>query len=341
MKPTHYELLINGKVFPAAEIFDDLKNDLPHEGFTFEQFIQSGFMKEVALQIDPSNERDMTANAQILFHAYSYHIGMGRTYEVTEPIAEMLLNTKLDVDIRLVKSPFTEIQIVVPPLLKLYNNITGMHDIWCIYVNFHETSDTDKLIKILCVGKANEKSMHELDDALFYFKVPLTEGKVSENLKRELENWHIDPNYGRFSCNTTYDEHIIPRLFYFVLNILLYITSEHSDIRFIKSPYEDYKERLGRLKSSGKIKKLERRMEKESKISRYVIGSSIKLSSEETDLYDAVKRAGPRIRFPVGGHWRMQWVGHKNEQTQKLTWVRPYLKGPEIAELIKNIGTLK
>lgn len=341
MKITHYEQLLSSGLFPPEKLFEILQEELPNEDFTFDQFIDTEFVRGMIQQRDPQKERELNSVIQMMFHLYAYYKGSGRTYEVREELGEMLLNTKLDVDICMVKSPFREIQILVPPILKLHNNTTGLHDISTIYVNYSEISETHKLLKMLCVGRPNQNSQHELDDALFYFRIPLNEGKVSDAVRKEVEDWKQSPSFGKFSENAKYDVELIPRVFQFVLNVLLYITSENSDIRLQKSQVDELKRKLEGLKSPTKIRKLKHRIEKESTIHRYVIGSNITLSPEEQKLYDAIKRNGPRVRFPVGGHWRMQWVGKKGSQIQKPTWIRPHFKGPEMAELVRSIGVLK
>lgn len=341
MNQTHYEKILSSGLFPTEEVFEILQEELPDDNFTFEQFVDTEFIQGMVDRSPAQREKELNSVVQMLFHIYSYYVGMGRTYEVREELGEMLLNTKLDVDSRMVKSPFREIQILVPPILKLHNNDTGLHDISTIYVNFREVTDTNKLVKILCVGRPNQNSVHEFDDAIFFFRIPLDGGKVSEAMKREIEEWKQSPNFGKFSEDPEYDVGLIPRLFQFILNVLLYITSENSDIRLQKSRMDELRSKLAGLKSTAKIKKLRGRIDKESSIHRYIVGADITLSPEERELYDSLKHSGPRVRFPVGGHWRLQWVGKQGSQVQKPTWVRPHFRGPELAELVKNIGVMK
>lgn len=162
-----------------------------------------------------------------------------------------------------------------------------------------------------------------------------------DSLKEGMENWEKDPRHAVFS--TKNDTEVLPRAFQFVINILLYITSADCDvIHHNASLYRDMVKRLDGLKSKAKKQKLQKRIDRESGISRYIVGSSFQLSREEKMLYDTIKSSGKhKLRYPVGGHWRKQWYGHKDAQYQKPKWIRPHFRGPELAELIKSIGLLK
>lgn len=322
----------------VLEILEELRKELPSEGVTWDKFSQTSLIQSMEASGRGTAALRMT-NYQILFHTYCYHYGSGRTYEVRGSIAEMLLNTKLDVDSGLVKSPFPEIMILVPPLLQLNNPETGLHDIYCFYVNLEEGSG-QHILRVMCVGRPNGKSKHVLDDAIFYFRINLDQGKVSDCLKKSLDEYHAKPEYAQFVTDKEIET--LPRLFHFVLNILLYITSADADIRLLRSARSDMETRLAGLKSTGKIRKLQNRIEKESRVHRYIVGNSIKLSDEEADLYKSIRLSGKhKVRYPVGGHWRMQWYGSKEVQEQRPKWIRPHFRGPEIAELIKNVGVLK
>lgn len=345
MNKTHYELVCEEKAFRVDEVITLLKKRLPTGNFTWDEFglavYQEGLsdLKITEQGILAPSQEEMTS-LQMLFHIYSYTVGAGRTYEVLPDIGEMLLNTKLDVDVQMVKSPFREIQIVVPDLLEIYNEQTGMHKIHTLYCNLNERSDTDKTLRVLCVGRPNKLSFNIFDDALFFFRIHLKEGKVSESLRENEERWKQDPYHKMYS--TINDQQIMPRVFQFVLNILLYITSSNNDIRLQNTERKAMEQRLAGLKSTAKIRKLQNRIDKESSINRYVIGSSIQLSKEERDLYDAIRHSGKHmIRYPVGGHWRNQPRGNREAPTYKLTWIRPHFRGPELAELIQSIGVLK
>jgi len=337
MKRIHLEKILDG-LWPIDHLFEYLDRDLPSAEYSWDEFVHTGIMKELAQY--GGSPTDLMSVAQMLFHSYAFQKGAGKIYEVSDSIGEMLLNTKLDIDTSLVKSPCLETIIVIPDnLIKVRNVNTGWHWAYNIYVNFKEFSDYDKIIKVLCVGKENENSSNELDDALFYFKVSLKDRTVSESLKKEMDGFKNNPDSYLYSNEE--DWKVMPRLFYLVLNVLLYVTSADCDIKEIRSQRPEMEKRIQGLKNPAKIRKLIQKCQKESRYSHYMIGSSIVLSPEEKQLYEEIQKRRLSVRFLVGGHWRAQWYGPKDNQVQKPKWIRPFFKGPEIGEIIKSIGVIK
>ena len=342
MKKTHYERMVEDWE-TVRQSFEILKHELPAEGFTWEQFMSTETMLNHASLETLYGIKNVMTSSQLLFHLYSYYIGKGRTYKVCDDMAEMLLHTKLDVDVRMVKSPFSEIHIVLPEngIIDVYNEETGYHPASSIYVNFHEVSDTENMLRFLLTASPNEKSINEYDDPLFYFRVPLHEGKVSESLDDCLVNWRSDPLNAKFA--TENDEGMLPQAFHFVLNVLLYITSHEADVvKQNPDEAEALARRLGGLKNPTKKRKVEKRLSSLSRLPVYMVGKNIHLSSEERMAYQNSRGLGRHsIRYPVGGHWRMQWYGPKEESYQKQRWIKPHFRGPEFAELVKSTGVIK
>jgi hypothetical protein len=322
-------------------LFKKIEPHIPNGDFTWDSLMGVPVIQDIVNELVKTQKyEDALTVAQVIFHCYAFFKGTGRIYEVSDSIAEMLLNTELNVDVSLVKSPFRETMIIVPEnLVQIYNRTTGMHNVYTIYTNLEERSDTDKTLKVLCIGRENSESKELFDDAVFYFKIDFKEGTISESLKQGIEEWKKNPNYELLS--TMNDSEIMPRLFQFTLNILLYITSADCDIVEEKSQYTEMEKRLKNIQNSAKIRKLQQKIDRESRINRYVIGRSIKLSSEEVQLYEAIRSGKHKVRYPVGGHFRLQWYGHKDSQYQKHKWIRPHFRGPEIAELIRSIGVIK
>ena len=219
--------------------------------------------------------------------------------------------------------------IILPSnLLQVYNKDTGYHDVYTIYINSKETSATDKELRILCVGKPNKYSEDDFDDGIFFFKISLLDGKVMESLK--------DGN------DLVGNDAFKPRLFQFVLNTLLYITSKDCDMSLRKSQYPGMLLKLKGLKSPRKRKKLESKLRRESTMGRFIVGGSVELSKGEEKLYRVVRSHGKHsVRYHVGGHWRLQWYGHEKDKYQLQKWIKPHLRGPELANIIKSVGIIK
>jgi hypothetical protein len=120
----------------------------------------------------------------------------------------------------------------------------------------------------------------------------------------------------------------------FVFNVLLYITSKNADI--LEQLPTNFTAQISRLKNKSKINKLLQRQTKTSKLPILIIGSKV------TSNYpiESIKSAGGvgkwklSGRVYVSGHWRIQWYGSKDARRSELIFIKPYEKGPEIAEVI-------
>lgn len=336
MKKTHYEKIVYGDRFSTLEYFKMLDKEFADENFTYQEL---GDFVLANSDLGVLDKRNMNAMANMLFHTYNFYRGHGRLYEISDGISDMLMNTRLDVDCSLVKTPFREIILLVPPkLMKIYNQDTGLHDLYTIYVHYNEERSSE--MRILCVGKENENSVDHFDDALYYFRVDLIAGKAQRCLQDQMEDWKKNPEMEKYSSEEEVNS--TAKVFQLVLNCLLYITSADPDIRRVDSRYVNLKSKFERLKSNGKKRKLERQIAEETKLNKYVIGASIVKTAAEQRLYSMIREGGThKIRYPVGGHYRMQWYGQQEERFQKHKWIRPHFRGPEMAELIRNIGVIK
>jgi len=338
---THYEMMLED--FPYVKtIFEQLDRELPPE-YMWDDFMHTSVMQSYYMEGAKYDQANAMTACQMIFHLYSYNRGMGRTYHVCEGISEMLLNTKLDVDTSIVKAPFKEIQITIPPtgILEIWNESTEFHPAWCLYVNFSEQEQGTKMLRVLMVGKPNQNSSFQYDDALVYFRVPLLETTVGKSIDECLYNWSQDPMNKVFKIGR--NEGVIKRAYQFVLNILLYLTSSEPDIvKWLNPEAASLRSRLDRLKSASKKRKVEKKLKGMTKIPIYMVGKSINISKEDIDSYRSIR--GNRkhsIRYPVGGHWRMQWYGSKEKRYQKQKWIRPHFRGPELADIVRSTGVLK
>jgi len=121
-----------------------------------------------------------------------------------------------------------------------------------------------------------------------------------------------------------------------VLNVLLYLGSSEADVMEHLSPRGALKELA---QQSPKRKKLLRRAEEVSELPFTSVGSRLGVidvakpvvSSESADM--AMYQLG--TRFMVRGHWRQQPFGPGSSQ-RRLVWIKPYFKGPDMAELINR-----
>ena len=122
-------------------------------------------------------------------------------------------------------------------------------------------------------------------------------------------------------------------VFEFVLKSILYIVGLNSDIVYYDGSKE-LRDSLSRVKSPGKRKKIERRLQNIGS-ARYLVGSKIVLSRNEQHMYNGISQGLWKLsyRFIVQGHYRNQACG-LNHQDRKLIFIEPFWKGPDYSEMI-------
>jgi hypothetical protein len=269
----------------------------------------------------------------------------------------MFTNTKLDIPMEFLKAPFQNFMIKLPEgILHNYYEY-GVTD---LFVMFRDKSETEKQLNILAHCPDNDTFFHipitlfgknsiqqSLDDYFMLSKIE--KDNQIKNVTEEFQNYAENPSFTEEQKQwfrdaiknnpeefNEKDEETHRRIFQFVLNTILYITSPDADTREI----------LGGLSKSlrKKINKGDKKAIEHAKSvsgsNRYIVGGSITLSKEDLDLLKNSRKFKHTHRYPVGGHWRLQWYGSKENQYQKPMWIKPHFRGPETAELIKSIGQI-
>lgn len=117
-----------------------------------------------------------------------------------------------------------------------------------------------------------------------------------------------------------------------LFNFLLYIGIT-DDLNVVRPP--DYRDRLERLQNPKKRRRLQKQVADETLFRYTYIGQSY-----EKKVSDAPEGDGSALdhRVLVRGHWRHQWFGRQRDEdgnripgtSQKLIWVEPYWKGPDV-----------
>ena len=119
-----------------------------------------------------------------------------------------------------------------------------------------------------------------------------------------------------------------------LLNFLLYIGSVND--RTVVNP-PDYAKRLENLTNPKKRRRLEKELQNQTMFRYTYIGKSY-----EGRLEESVSTTTGELdhRVIVRGHWRHQWIGKQRDDegnripgtSQKLIWVEPYWKGPDVRD---------
>lgn len=131
-------------------------------------------------------------------------------------------------------------------------------------------------------------------------------------------------------------------LFYrIVMNAILYIISNKSEIPKKNSPIRKIEKSLVNAKSFLKREKLKQNLERVSNLDYFEVGVSekpiiLKHQNGEEQYLD-YQKLDKKIfrRFMVRGHWRNQRYGPGLVET-KLIWIKPYIKGDDLSEMINK-----
>ena len=125
---------------------------------------------------------------------------------------------------------------------------------------------------------------------------------------------------------------------YLLFNLLTYINCENADVQRDNSQAEAIKKKLaafnGSKKKTRKQKVLEQELHKARKHHIYLVGKSVRADK----FYDVTPTdEGRKIlkRFRVRGHFRNQPYGPERSLV-KRRWIKPFWKGPDLAELINS-----
>lgn len=122
-----------------------------------------------------------------------------------------------------------------------------------------------------------------------------------------------------------------------VLNAALYISSADAELEHRPSDHDSLKEEIERISSREKRKELKQAARHVSRLPYIVVGASIPTvaSSEAIAASAPPGKRALSIRFTVRGHWRHQACG-PGLRDHVLRFIKPYNKGPEMADLISK-----
>lgn len=333
LKKTHYESaygflsnMYNGDVFPK-QIFN-LGPDP-----TYAEFVET-CLKSLS---PTNNEADMANFMNIYFHLYHMKQCADKIYYVTPDLSARLAQTSINVDSYFLKSPFREIYVQIDPGLFYIHDIDGSKvSVEGFYVHFREY-ETYKHIRVMACSLLEPTANIPFNDANFYFRMEIPSGKLKDALKEHMENEvEKKKNFLKRSDifkNIGYLEEFAAYIF----NILLYITSKNPDLSVYKPV--DFQQKIDRLRSASKKRKLEKRAQKASTHRIIVIGANVK--DKNNDMEEIQKAGGignwklsHKVR--VSGHWRAQWYGSEKDNTRhaETIWIDDYEKGPEFSDII-------
>lgn len=130
---------------------------------------------------------------------------------------------------------------------------------------------------------------------------------------------------------------VVPEGIRLAVKTLLYINSERPDVTKGPSEYARVQESIRKSKEKKKVERLVKYASTLSQLEYWDVGSTIKIMKAEPGAVRDQVRVGDSFhyayRFCVRGHFRNQACGVGYGQ-RKLTWIAPYMKGPDQAQIL-------
>jgi hypothetical protein len=123
--------------------------------------------------------------------------------------------------------------------------------------------------------------------------------------------------------------------FRIILNTCLYLSSADAVTEEKGSPYEEILEKRNATAFRPSRQELKQQAHRASRLPYVLVGGDVPISEPLTHLADNDQKRKLSIRFTVRGHWRNQACGHGMKE-HVLRFIKPYNKGPEMAELINR-----
>lgn len=301
---------------------------------------------------------------------YEYHclvnfaLAGKKIFHFSDNLAEHLANTEINLKAALIQLPFQTclFTFTSSAVVNAMHNVRGPAG--RVAMNTAGLDYSAPISAFMTVRPAGSGLPGEkLVICAFHARLP---GAGYLMLKREIylgENWTLEQalhtdwksitpeNYGRgYSLNTNEDV-IEPQedktfytdglMFYrILLNAVLYLSSDQAELTAKGSPRPEILARAKDISSPSKRKKLLQSISRHTDLDYLEVGESVgPIVIKKGDAEGAEGGKGgsgkPLVRFMVRGHWRRQAHGPERQE-RKLIWIRPFLKGPDLATTINK-----
>ncbi|HEY6872287.1 MAG TPA: hypothetical protein VI298_06105 [Geobacteraceae bacterium] len=271
--------------------------------------------------------------------ALNFELFGKKTFYVTPNLYEHLAQTSIDTDCELARLPF-------PSCMFVYDSPQAID---LLYQTADDTPVTyDGAISVFAseLQENNERKI-----LLYVFHADMN--RYHYAVRRQLllrETWtleqalrtdwlKVNPESEKGAPFAVSDELFYTAglgFFRSIVNTILYLGSNDPDLVQQLSPYRQLEERLSKAKSREKRKDIKSEMKRTSRLDYILVGRNIpRLMPENTGTSTGTEQREMHVRFVVRGHWRNQPYGPGNS-LRRPVWIKPYYKGPEISDLIKN-----
>lgn len=274
--------------------------------------------------------------------AINFQLFGSKVFAIAPNLVEHLAHTELNVPSEYIRPPFKSCLFVFDDPVSLeafyrihHQPVRARDGALNVFINERPSDEGLRTVIFLCVH-ASASRTHMLVKRQLLVR---PDWDITKMLKTDwadlLDDLHDPKDESRF-----YEDGL--QFFRIVLNSILYLGSNDPDVIACLSPRADL---LKRAETSPKWKKLRKEADEASELPYALVGSRLGMidvakPSEPTETAEGPKIYRIGTRFMVRGHWRQQPVGPARTQ-RRLTWIRPYFKGPEIAELINRPYTVR
>lgn len=315
----------------------------------------------------------LSANAHVasLFNTvnFEYHalvnfsLAGKKTFHFSDHLTEHLANTEINLKADLIQLPFQTCLFTFTSVaaVNAMHNIRGDAGRWSANTaGLDYSAPISAFVTVLPAGKGLPG--RKLLVCGWHAKLPSSNHLM---LKRELylgDNWSLEqvlrtdwetltPEAVGKGLVVDVDERTVERqdddafytdglAFYrIILNAVLYLSSDQADLIPTASPRHAIEAQAKGIESRPKRRKLLQTLGRYSALDYQEVGASVGpiviQKGEAEGVAAGPGGSKPLVRFMVRGHWRRQPHGPESLE-RRLTWIRPYYKGADLAATINK-----
>lgn len=285
------------------------------------------------------------------FHLYQWLRGGRKIYVVTDTLGWLLAHTDCTIDATLIRLPFPSICIQIPRgLFFMSSDKPDRYDVTEVVIREGKLTKDFREMSFFFIGRPeNQPIVYDSAVAVMSTHMAMKqEGKFKSTTHRIRDGLNssmfLTPARNTLGSTPEGAADLTEKLFYFIVNCLLYTTSADADMEWDPAFRKLWDQRK-KAKKQHQIDRINRNLA-ELGSPRKLLGGKIIISRQDREDYMQSFRTGKTtigVRFQVSGHWRQQWYGSEKtgNHRQQPKWIQPYWKGPEAAEVVNKIRELR
>lgn len=314
---THYQKILELMKGQGSTIIDSVANEVV--GDSYNEFYRHPQVTAYVDKVYPNDPATALSSLNMYYHTFLMKKHGEKIFVLEKDVALLLTHTEIKgVTGDMLKTPYREQLIVLPPdfdLIDLQDPTTGLHTLDSVYVSYDEKGE----LRLLAVGRPNENSPDEYDDTFAYFRFNFDSRdlklQVKEHVERHRNSAELDIIGGRNNLE------ICQRLFDFILNVLLYISSPEADKYF--ETWADVDPSIKKMRGKAK-KRAVKSLRARNNFLKIRVGMKTRLDKESRESYIGGRKIDKRTL--VMGHWQHYWIG-QGRTDKVLKWKQPFWKG--------------